>query len=217
MKFKKLKNHLLMVVGLLVAGVSSAETTPVMFSLFAPVQVPYRSYDVKGFRLSLLYGECRDFTGLDIGVVQRSTGDFTGLSIGGANIVGGQFYGLQVGIVNVETYSAAEWSRRSAGVQFGLVNHAEDFCGLQNGVINAGVGTITGLQDGFVNFAENLQGAQCGNWLILGVNVASSVRGCQLGLINYANRMESGLQIGIVNIIANNGWLPVLPLVNGGF
>ena len=213
MKFK----HLLAATGLLVAGVSSAATTPVMVSLFSPVQAPYRSYDVEGFRLSLLYGDCRDFTGLDIGVMQRSTGDFTGLAVGGVNVVGGRFYGLQVGIANLETYSASDWSRRSAGVQFGLINLAEDFCGLQDGVINDGRGTVTGLQAGFVNFAEKLQGVQCGSWLVIGVNFASSVHGCQLGLLNYANRMESGLQIGIVNIIANNGWLPVLPLVNGGF
>ena len=54
MKFK----CVLVAVGLLTVGASSAATTPVMFSLFTPVQAPYRSYDVEGFRLSLLYGEC---------------------------------------------------------------------------------------------------------------------------------------------------------------
>ena len=117
----------------------------------------------------------------------------------------------------METCSARDWSRHSAGLQVGFVNHAEDFCGLQNGVINAGNGTFTGLQDGLVNIAENLQGVQCGAWLLLGFNFSSSVHGCQVGLLNYANKMESGLQIGIVNIIAHNGWLPVLPVINGGF
>jgi len=30
-------------------------------------------------------------------------------------------------------------------------------------------------------------------------------------------RVEGGLQIGLVNIIEQNGWLPVLPIVNGHF
>jgi hypothetical protein len=29
--------------------------------------------------------------------------------------------------------------------------------------------------------------------------------------------MDRGCQIGIVNIISQNGWLPVLPILNGSF
>jgi hypothetical protein len=54
--------------------------------------------------------------------------------------------------------------------------------------------------------------------LVLGVNVAvGSVSGCQIGIVNYAGRMDSGAQIGLVNIIAHGGFSPVLPIVNGGF
>ncbi len=93
---------------LFAAAAASADTTPVMFSLFTPVQAPSRSYDVAGFRLSLLYGDCKGFA-------------------------------------------------------------------------------------------------------------SGRVRGCQIGLFNYAEEMERGMQIGIVNVISRNGWLPVLPIVNGRF
>ena len=43
------------------------------------------------------------------------------------------------------------------------------------------------------------------------------MEGAQIGLVNFANRMESGIQIGIINVIAHGGWLPFLPLINGGF
>ena len=45
------------------------ESSPVMLSLLSPVEWPSPQSDVGGFRLSLLYGECRDFAGLDKDVV----------------------------------------------------------------------------------------------------------------------------------------------------
>ena len=68
------------------AGAAFAESTPAMVSLVTPVQVPARDYDVNGLRLSLIYGECKAFEGLDIGVVNNTTADFTGLAIGGGNV-----------------------------------------------------------------------------------------------------------------------------------
>ena len=73
---------------LLAAGMLAADTTPVMVSLVTPVQAPNRNYDVTGFRLSLIYGECQEFAGLDIGVIDNSRKDFTGLVLGGLNFVG---------------------------------------------------------------------------------------------------------------------------------
>ena len=49
------------------------------------------------------------------------------------------------------------------------------------------------------------------------VVAVGSVSGCQIGIVNYAGRMDSGAQIGLVNIIAHGGFSPVLPIVNGGF
>ena len=132
-----------------------ADTTPVMVSLLTPAQVPYRSYDVTGFRLSLIYGDCRDFAGFDLGVIQRTAGEFDGLAVGGVNIASGGLYGGQVGAINWCCDSGSERPYRSAGAQ--------------------------------------------------------------VGLVNYAASVDSGMQIGLVNIIARNGWAPVLPIVNGHF
>lgn len=202
----------------LVASVALADTTPVMVSLVTPVQVPSRSYDVTGFRLSLIYGDCHNFTGLDIGVAQRASGTFTGVALGGANIARERLRGGQVGLVNWCCDRNAAWADRSTGAQIGLVNYAGSFCGLQSGLANVTDGAFAGLQDGLINWAGDMYGLQCGFYFLIGVNAAhGNVRGCQIGLVNFAERMDSGLQIGLLNFIANDGWLPVLPIVNGHF
>ena len=194
------------------------ESSPVMFSLLDPVQWPSSQSDVCGFRLSLLYGECADFAGFDIGLVGRATGDFRGLSIGGANIVSRRLVGLQVGLVNWNSNGDDSSTRRSIGVQYGFLNYVDSLLGLQDGWINTSSGRMSGLQYGFLNCADDVNGVQCGTLLVLGVNVAvGSVSGCQIGIVNYAGRMESGLQIGIVNVIARGGFFPVLPIINGSF
>ena len=60
------------------AAVSFAESTPVMLSLFTPVQIPSSEYDVTGFRLSLLYGDCKNFKGLDITTRMQNVSGVTG-------------------------------------------------------------------------------------------------------------------------------------------
>ena len=42
------------------------------------------------------------------------------------------------------------------------------------------------------------------------------MRGLQLGIVNYAERLNKGLQIGLVNIAAN-GFLPVFIITNFNF
>lgn len=200
------------------SSVWAADETPVMVSLITPVQAPYRSYDVTGFRLSLIYGECQDFAGFDLGVVNNTRGDFAGFAVGGVNIANERLYGVQCGLVNWNGNDDAEKGRRSVGVQFGVVNYADAFYGLQDGYVNVSGGMIQGVQCGLVNCANDVFGVQCGCYLVLGVNVAYGVlNGCQIGILNYAHSVDSGCQIGIVNIIANGGWFPVLPILNGGF
>ena len=206
------------VVCLMMAGLLFADTTPVMVSLFTPVQAPASDYDVKGVRLSLIYGECQEFTGLDIGIVDSTRKDFTGVAIGGANIAADRLRGAQLGLINWNNNGAMDWSRRSTGAQLGLVNYADTFIGLQDGFVNIANGTFMGLQASLFNCAHDVYGLQCGFYFLLGVNVASgSLHGCQIGLVNYANRVDDGLQIGFVNIIEQNGYAPVFPIVNGNF
>ena len=207
---------------LFAVAVSSAahadESNPVMLSLLDPVQLPSSQSNVSGFRLSLLYGECVDFAGFDIGLVGCATSDFHGLSIGGVNIVSRRLVGIQVGLVNENSNGDDSSARRSIGVQYGFLNYVDSLLGLQDGWINTSSGNVSGLQYGFLNCAADVNGVQCGSLLVLGVNVAvGSVSGCQIGIFNYAGRMESGAQIGLVNIIANGGFFPALPIINGGF
>ena len=201
------------------AGAAFAETTPAMVSLRTPVQIPARDYDVKGIRLSLIYGECETFKGLDIGIINNTTADFTGLAIGGGNISRDRFYGAALGFVNCNGSSSSKWDEVSKGCQVGFVNYAESFCGLQKGLLNIAGGTFTGLQNSFLNFADDMNGLQCSPfWIIFGVNVASgTVRGCQIGLVNYAGEIDKGLQIGLVNILDKGGIAPVFPIINGNF
>ncbi len=214
---------LLSLAALLLAVVASPcvcaeESNPVMLSLLNPVQWPSAQSDVGGFRLSLLYGECDNFAGFDIGLVGCATGDFRGLAIGGANIVSDRLVGLQVGLVNWNSNGDESSARRSLGVQYGFLNYADSFFGLQDGWINVSAGNVSGLQYGFLNCACDVTGVQCGSLIVFGVNVAvGKVGGSQIGIVNYAGEMTSGIQIGIVNVITRNGFLPVLPILNGGF
>ena len=218
----KLKSSSMLAAALLAVAASPfvcvAESSPVMLSLLNPVQWPSSQNDVGGFRLSLFYGQCDDFAGLDIGLVGRATGDFRGLSIGGVNIVSDRLVGLQVGLVNWNSNEDTASGQRSIGVQYGALNYVDSFFGLQNGWINVSEGDVSGLQYGFLNCACDVTGVQCGSLLVFGVNVAvGKVGGSQVGIVNYAGEMTSGIQVGIVNVIARNGFFPVLPILNGGF
>ena len=64
--------------------------------------------------------------------------------------------------------------------------------GWQGGLVNCTTGSMKGLQTGVVNYVGKLTGLQ-------------------LGLVNYAATAESGVQIGLVNIIPENRWVTGLP------
>ena len=136
----------------LIAGIQtvSAEEpvsmTPVMFSLFNPAQVPSEDWDVGGLRLDLLYGKCRNLTGLDVGLVNCATGNETGLAVGLVNTVGKRFTGLQVGLVNV--------ADKASAFQIGLYNGSDDMSGIQIGLIN-NTRLMRGFQVGLVNVIQN--------------------------------------------------------------
>ena len=188
-------------------------STPVMFSLCSPVEIPWwqPDWDVSGIRFCLPYGSCRDFSGLDVGVVTHAASSCglqcaavnvvdddirMTLSVGGlVNVVGGSFTGFQIG---------------------GLVNVVEnDSYALHvGGLVNVVEGTFTGLQAGFVNVASSQakDAWQIGFW-----NHGEALDHCgQIGFFNYAQDMGSGIQIGVINVIANNEY-PCMPLVNCHF
>jgi hypothetical protein len=121
-------------------------TTPVMISLMTPAQAPAPAWDVKGLRIDLLYGQCHNLYGLDLGLVNHATGKETGLAVGLVNYVEEKFTGLQLGAVNTAGHASA--------LQVGLYNYAEDMSGLQVGLINH-TRIMRGVQVGLINVIEN--------------------------------------------------------------
>lgn len=100
--------------------------------------------------------------------------------------------GLDVGFVNHTTKGM------SKGGQFGIVGIVDsDFTGWQDNTFNITKGNHIGVQVGFFNSANQMEGFQ-------------------FGIVNYAVIMK-GLQIGLVNIIKQGGTFPVFPIVNWSF
>ena len=115
-----------------------------MLSVFSPGQLPAPSSTISGGRLSLIYGDCHELYGVDLGaagsvrermngaqlnLVWNSVGtDMAGFQFGVANNVDGYLAGLQLGLVGV--------SYELYGCQIGLVNVATHLYGCQIGLLN---------------------------------------------------------------------------------
>lgn len=137
---------LTMTVGIQTVSAETAPMTPVMISLITPAQAPSPDWDVKGLRLDILYGRCRDLYGLDIGLVNHTTGKQIGLALGLVNYTEKSFTGLQLGGVNI--------GEEVNALQLGLYNEADDLSGVQIGLINH-ARIARGLQVGLINVIES--------------------------------------------------------------
>jgi hypothetical protein len=100
--------------------------------------------------------------------------------------------GLDIGLVNLTT-------GKLSGVQWGGVNLLDGgMTGWQSGFVNISKGHAVGLQTSWVN------------------HHSSHFNGLQLAIVNYAATLE-GLQLGLINIIGQGGFLPVFPIFNFDF
>ncbi|MFT5123142.1 MAG: hypothetical protein ACI9TH_000882 [Kiritimatiellia bacterium] len=108
---------------------------------------------------------------------------------------------LAIGLVNGSTGD-------SAGISLAwALNYAENYSGLQYGVVNYTSGDFLGWQSGFVNYTKgNFKGLQTG-----AVNYAGTLTGIQLGFVNFAESAQSGIQLGFLNLIPENEWFSNLP------
>lgn len=108
---------------------------------------------------------------------------------------------LALGFVNGST-------GQSAGLSWSLIlNYADNYKGVQWALINYTKGDFLGWQGGFVNSTEGqMKGLQSGL-----VNYAGRLTGLQFGFVNYAQTAESGVQLGLINIIPQNEWFTGLP------
>lgn len=208
-----------------IAAASAEETkselgwAPFQLSIYNPVQLFKEQKDIVGLRFTLLYGKNADVSGLDLGLGINSSDNFTGIQIAGImnNVSPNRYpskdmvvkgiqiagfgntadylYGIQIaGFGNGVTLNAA-------GIQFGIIgNVASTIKGIQiAGIYNYNHpkdSSVTGIQIGLFNYAEN-------------------VTGLQIGLFNACKRLQ-GVQIGIVNYI-EEGRFPFLPILNAQF
>lgn len=127
-----------------------------MLSVFSPGQLPVPVTSIYGVRFNLIYGECQNLNGLDLGIVGRVREHANGLQICGGNVIGTDVSGAQLGLVNLVESDFA-------GFQLALWNdvggHASGFqCGLWNEIGAHGAG----FQLGLVNRAKSLSGLQIG-------------------------------------------------------
>lgn len=110
--------------------------TPLSLGLVTPAQLPWGDWNVCGLRLSLIYGQCKNLTGVDLGLLNTVDEDLVGLQVGALNAVS-RARGFQVGVINCAYYLK--------GVQVGLINYAEGAYGLQIGLINVITNTTPGM------------------------------------------------------------------------
>jgi len=107
---------------------------------------------------------------------------------------------LALGVVNGST-------GQSAGLSWAFIlNYAENYTGIHWAPINYTAGDFMGWQAGFVNYAGTITGLQSGT-----VNITGRLTGLQFGFINYAETVDTGLQIGLINIMPQNQWFTELP------
>jgi hypothetical protein len=128
-----------------------AKDKPIQLGLFTPVQIFSEKESISGLRFSLIYGSNVNMTGLDVGLVTKTSDTFKGYEYGLVGIVDGNGTGLQVNLVSL-TQGAF------SGVQSGFYNSANRAEGFQFGIINS-AGTMNGLQIGLLNFIHE------GGWM----------------------------------------------------
>jgi hypothetical protein len=101
-----------------------------------------------------------------------------------------------------------------SGFDLGLVNHST---GLQNGVqwgvVNVTDRGVTGWQAGFANISK---GSSVGLQTATVNYHQGHFKGLQFAIVNYAATLH-GLQLGLINIIGEGGFLPVFPIFNFDF
>ncbi len=126
-------------------------------------------------------------------------------------------YGRNVDVKFIDIGLVMKTEGKNEGVQWGIAGLGHDFEGLQwNWAGSYNTGELVGVQVGGL-----------GNYTVLGTGVqaapfangADAFVGLQIALVNYTKTLN-GLQIGLINIIADGGdifGLPVFPFVNFDF
>ena len=147
--------------------------------------------------LNLLAGYSDGVSGVEIGgVLNLVRKDMIGMQIGGVgNVVGEEVKGLQIGGL----FNSSRQQMRGTQIA-GFLNLVKDtVSGLQiSGAINQGK-LVRGVQlSGLLNLArERTSGVQISGFL----NYTKRLSGIQIGIINVADTVENGVNIGLFNFV----------------
>ena len=174
--------------------------TPIQASVWSPIQVFPRDWDVVGFRFGGFYSRNRHVYGLDLGLVNRADASSGGIQLGLMNTAsksGGRF---------LDSFGSDSYARlgerpaRYTGIQLGFMNHADEMWGLQYGLFND-ARTIKGLQLApGCNICYGVSDVHSGVQLALvGNNAFGDFNGAQIGAGNITFEEMHGLQFGILN------------------
>ena len=197
MNLRKTLSPLLGALTLTLAAIAAKAEAPFQFGFFAPdLQLVDASEDVRGLRINFVYGENRNVTGADLGIVNSTTGNSTGFAWGpGVGLVDGDTVGVQWHWLYART--GGEFTGWQSAFLLSRIDGTGS-SGLQTSPINLVDADFTGLQLGLFNRA-------------------GTVKGLQLGLVNWAETLDGGLQLGFVNYAGNSDITPWMPLVNWQF
>ena len=160
---------------------------PAAFQFAAPNLRAPDNPNVGGMRLSFLHGKNVEMSGFDFGLISLSESkNRSGLAaIFGVSKTTGKSSGCNAGLIVTNT-------GQSTGLNAAFINRVQ---------------TITsGANLGFVNITEGFSAVDISG---LGISNRSNV---QLGFLNVTQKIEK-FQFGFLNI-AENGFLPVFPIVN---
>lgn len=137
----------------------------------------------------------KDVYGFAVGVIGSRAAVVNGVQVG-ITTVAEKMNGLQVGLFNNSGFEVVLLSGLLSSFTGADRLYVGEVNGLQLGITNGG-SLVRGLQLGFENGSERLTGLQCGV-----LNFSNDVRGAQLGFINTASARMTGLQMGLLNVVA---------------
>ena len=133
-----IKKLLLLPLALVVTTGLKADGVPFQASLTPDIAIHPRTTEIDGLSLNI-WGENPQHS-LNLGFVNGSTGDSSGFSWGLVNYA--------------DTYTGVAW----AWINYSKVK----FTGWQDGLLNVSQGNFIGLQSGWINVAEEFHGLQLG-------------------------------------------------------
>jgi len=181
--------------------------TPIQISIWSPIQVFPRDWDVVGLRYGGFYSRNSHVYGLDIGFFNRADSSSGGIQLGLMNTVsdlGFGFFTVNLGRLSEigKNIYRSDSGANYTGIQLGFFyNHADDMRGLQLSPlvgVNQAV-TLTGFQFAMINQCYSGSGLQLAWWF----SVAShDFSGAQLGMLNICDN-GVGLQLALFGNIAD--------------